>query len=60
MTESVTTQRMVPEGYVVCLIPQEMADEHAEWRECRAVRIVQHGDGTATVEVEGSEAGDVA
>jgi hypothetical protein len=35
-----------PEGYVLCLITKEMAEAHAEWRECAAVRIVPSDDGT--------------
>ena len=51
MTQIVDCDVTVPPGYVLCLIPQEMADAHRDWRECAAVRIVQHGDGSASFDI---------
>lgn len=36
----------VPDGYVLCLVSKETAEQHADWRECVAVRIVTDEDGT--------------
>jgi hypothetical protein len=34
---------VIPDDYVVCLMPAEAAAKYADWTECAAIRIVVEG-----------------